>query len=122
MSNRKRRDATEIKYEILMASISGTKKTHIMYQSGLNLRQLNLYLGELMNHGALEFKPLEKRYFTTQRGRAFMSAFGQYRETVETLDTAKAAVAHFFSSSMSTPLVAPTGGSSKPVRTQKHEF
>jgi predicted transcriptional regulator len=105
-----------------MASISGKRKTHIMYESGLNFKQLNLYLGELMAHGALEFKPLERRYFITNKGRAFVSAFGQYRETVNMLDKAEAALAQFFSTTMSQPLVAPGDRSPGPARTQRHHF
>ena len=122
MSERRRRDANEIKYEVLMSSISGKRKTHIMYESGLNLKQLNLYLGELMAHGALEFEPQEKRYFITERGRAFMSAFGQYRETVSRLGKEEAALRQFFSTTASKPLVTPADRLSNPARIQRHEF
>ena len=61
MSERRRRDSNQIKYEVLMAALPGGRKTHIMYESGLNLKQLNLYLGDLITHGALEFKANEKR-------------------------------------------------------------
>ena len=107
MSDRRRRDASEIKYEILMASISGKKKTHIMYESGLNLRQLNLYLEELVAHETLEFKPLERKYFITNKGRAFVTAFDHYRETVNALDKQEMALAQFFTTEMGRPVVAP---------------
>jgi len=90
-----------------MASISGNRKTHIMYGTGLNLRQLNLYLEELMSHGALEFKPPERKYFITNKGRAFVTAFDHYRETVSSLDKQEAALAQFFTTEMGRPLVAP---------------
>jgi predicted transcriptional regulator len=67
-----------------------------MYESGLNLKQLNLYLGDLITNGALEFRATEKRYFTTERGRAFVKAFDHYRETVNLLDKQEAALAEFF--------------------------
>jgi len=79
-----------------MAALPGGRKTHIMYESGLNLKQLNLYLGELMSNGALEFRAMEKKYFTTEKGRAFLRAFDHYRETVNLLDKQEAALAQFF--------------------------
>jgi predicted transcriptional regulator len=91
---------------MLRASISGNRKTHIMYESGLNLKQLNLYLGELIANGALEFDPLERRYFITDKGRAFVRAFDHYRETVNMLVKEEAALAQFFPTTMSRPLVA----------------
>jgi predicted transcriptional regulator len=106
LSERRRRDGNQIKYEMLMAALPGGRKTHIMYESGLNLKQLNYYLGELMAHGALEFKPVEKRYFTTHNGRAFVKAFDQYRETVNQLDKEEAALAQFFPSAVRRTLVA----------------
>ena len=105
-----------------MSSISGKRKTHIMYESGLNLKQLNLYLGDLMANGALEFKPNEKKYFITNRGRAFMSAFGQYRETVSKLAKAEAALSQFFPTTASKPLATPTDRLSNPARMQRYEY
>jgi len=119
LSDRRRRDSTEIKYEILMSSISGNKKTHIMYGTGLNLRQLNLYLEELMSHGTLEFKPLERKYFITNKGRAFVTAFDHYRETVNALDKQETALAEFFATEMGRPLVTPRD---RPRDTKSHAF
>jgi len=96
LSERRRRDSNQIKYEVLMAALPGGRKTHIMYESGLNLKQLNLYLGELTSNGALEFRPVEKKYFTTEKGRAFVRAFDHYRETVNMLNKQEAALAQFF--------------------------
>jgi len=79
-----------------MAALPGGRKTHIMYESGLNLKQLNLYLGELTANGALEFRQLEKRYYTTEKGRAFVRAFDHYRETVNMLNKQEAVLAQFF--------------------------
>jgi len=79
-----------------MASVSGNRKTHIMYESGLNLKQLNLYLGELLAHGALEFKPLERGYFITNKGRAFVNAFDHYRELAKILNQDEEALTQFF--------------------------
>jgi predicted transcriptional regulator len=99
LSERRRRDANQIKYEVLTAALPGGRKTHIMYESGLNLKQLNLYLGDLISRGALEFKPVERKYFTTDRGRGFVRAFDHYRETVNMLNNEEAALAEFFPTS-----------------------
>ncbi len=96
MSDRRRRDSNQIKYEVLMAALPGNRKTHIMYESGLNLKQLNYYLDELLSHGAIEFRRDEKRYFTTEKGRAFARAFDHYRETVNLLNKEESALAAFF--------------------------
>jgi len=106
LSERRRRDSNQIKYEVLMAALPGGRKTHIMYESGLNLKQLNLYLGDLITHGALEFRAQEKRYFTTERGRAFVKAFDHYRETVNLLGKQEAALAEFFPTSAKRTVVA----------------
>ena len=106
LSERRRRDSNQIKYEVLMAAMPGGRKTHIMYESGLNLKQLNLYLGELITSGALEFRALEKRYFTTERGKAFVRAFDHYRETVNALNKEAAALAQFFPTTMKKPIPA----------------
>jgi predicted transcriptional regulator len=96
LSERRRRDATEIKYQILMSALGGNRKTHIMYESGLNLKQLNHYLGELMENGALEFRPLQKDYLITEKGRSFARAFDHYRETVDLLNKQEVALSQFF--------------------------
>ena len=106
LSERRRRDSNQIKYEVLMAALPGGRKTHIMYESGLNLKQLNLYLGDLITHGALEYRPEEKRYFTTERGRAFVKAFDHYRETVNLLGKQEAALAEFFPTTAKRTIVA----------------
>ena len=79
-----------------MAALPGGRKTHIMYESGLNLKQLNLYLSELTSSGALELRAMEKRYYTTEKGRSFLRAYDHYRETINLLDKQEAALAQFF--------------------------
>ncbi len=96
MDERRRRDSNQIKYEVLTAALPGGRKTHIMYESGLNLKQLNFYLNELLSNGAIEFRLQEKRYFTTEKGKAFVKAFDYYRETVNLLNKQEAALAQFF--------------------------
>ena len=106
MNERRRRDANQIKYEVLMSALPGGRKTHIMYESGLNLKQLNAYLTELMSSGALEFKVNEKRYYTTEKGRAFAKAFDHYREAVNQLNKEEIALAEFFPTTQKQRLAA----------------
>ena len=111
---RRRRDGTEIKYQILMSALSGNRKTHIMYESGLNLKQLNHYLGELLASGALEFRPQKKEYLITEKGKAFARAVDNYRETIALLNKQEAALAQFFPTTVRRPLVAPSGSRYQP--------
>ena len=120
MINRRRRGTAEIRYEMLMAAVSGNRKTHIMYQTGLNLKQLNLYLGELLAQGLLEFRPLEKQYIITNRGRAFLKAFDGYRQTVNMLDQEEAVLAGFFHTAMSRPITTPDA--KQQIRSQVFDF
>jgi predicted transcriptional regulator len=106
LSEGRRRDSNQIKYEILMAALPGGRKTHIMYESGLNLKQLNLYLGELLSYGGLEFRAAEKRYYTTDKGRAFARAYDHYRETLNMLDKEEMALAQFFPAGSKKPIAA----------------
>jgi predicted transcriptional regulator len=85
VSERRRRDSTEITYYILKAAIGGQKKTRIMYQSGLNLKQLNLYLRGLETSELLGYQAAGKLYFTTEKGRTFAKAFEHFRETRDLL-------------------------------------
>ncbi|HZW84505.1 MAG TPA: winged helix-turn-helix domain-containing protein [Nitrososphaerales archaeon] len=109
MSERRRRDSTQIKYQILMSALSGNKKTHIMYESGLNLKQLNFYLEELLTNAALEFKPQTKTYHTTEKGKAFARAIDHYRETMNQLNKQQEAIADFF----------PTQQSKRPIELRR---
>jgi predicted transcriptional regulator len=105
MSDRRRRDSTEIKYDILNSALHGDGKTHIMYATGLNLRQLNTYITDLMASGGLEFRPVERRYITTEKGKAFAKAFEHYRETMDLLARQEAALASFFPTTVNRTLV-----------------
>jgi predicted transcriptional regulator len=106
MSERRRRDAQQIKYEVLMAALPGCRKTHIMYEAGLNLKQLNLYLAELTSNGALIFEQPEKKFVTTEKGKAFIKAYDHYRETINLLTKQEAALAQFFPNAVKRPMVA----------------
>jgi predicted transcriptional regulator len=106
LSDRRRRDSNQIKYEILMAAIRGSRKTNIMYESGLNLKQLNFYLEQLLEGGALEYYQAERRYSTTERGKSFLRVYDQYREAAEHLNRQEAALEQFFSTTAKRPIVA----------------
>lgn len=83
-----------------------------MYESGLNLKQLNLYMNELASSGALEFRGPEKRYYATEKGRTFLRAYDRYREIVSMLDKQEAVLAEFFLN----PTKSETEGQSVAVR------
>jgi predicted transcriptional regulator len=85
VSNHRRRDSTEITYSVLKAAAGGQRKTRIMYQSALNLKQLNLYLQELVESELLGYQPAGRFYFTTEKGRAFARAFEHIHETNDLL-------------------------------------
>ena len=96
MNGHKRRDSAEIVYEILNAASSGKRKTSIMYESKLNLKQLNYYLGDLTARGLLVFEPSNRNYLSTEKGRTFAKAFQHYRETTDLLREQEAALGRYF--------------------------
>lgn len=96
MNGHRRRDSTEIKYDILSSALTGQRKTRLMYGSALNLKQLNAYIEELTANGVLEFRAQERQYYTTEKGRAFVKAVEHYRETVDLLNRQEDALTHFF--------------------------
>ncbi len=95
MNERRRRDSTEITYSIVKAALGGQKKTRIMFQAALNLKQLNLYLESLATSELLAFQPEGKYYFTTEKGRAFAKAFEHFRETKDLLKEQEMSLAKF---------------------------
>jgi len=83
-----------------------------MYESGLNLKQLNFYMNELTSSGALEFRGLEKKYYATVKGRTFLRAYDHYRELVNLLNKQENILTEFFRS----PTKPETEGQSFAVR------
>ncbi len=75
------RDRIEIIENILTASNGGVRKTRIMYQSNLSFRQMDTYIGLLLDLGLLEsttvknsgntYSPL---FSSTKKGRDFIEA------------------------------------------------
>ncbi len=77
MKNRSRLD---ILYDIITASRPMAKKTHLMYKSNLSFKQLDIYLGILLENGLLqERNDIEQgRVFcATNRGITFTRLFEQ---------------------------------------------
>lgn len=74
------RGRLDIIANILTSAIGGARKTSIMYKCNLSFRQLEIYLGFLLNKGLL--KMLTKResatshlFETTSRGMDFLRAY-----------------------------------------------
>ena len=107
MDGRKRRDSGEIVYTILKAAVSGQRKTRIMYQSSLNLKQLNHYIEELILDELLGYQPAGRYYQTTERGRTFTKMFENYRETRDLLDEQEKALDQFLTSRASKSFAVP---------------
>jgi predicted transcriptional regulator len=98
VSDRHRRDSTEITYSILKSVVGGQKKTRIMYRSDLNHKQLNLYLEALAGAELLGFQPTGRFYFATERGLEFTRAFEHYRETKDLLQEQERVLTAFLTS------------------------
>ncbi|MGI0084167.1 MAG: winged helix-turn-helix domain-containing protein, partial [Nitrososphaerales archaeon] len=75
----KNRSRMEIIYDVISASKSPVKKTNLMYKSNLSFKQLELYLGFLIEQGLIEARPQEdvpgRTYGATSRGFQFMRVF-----------------------------------------------
>lgn len=106
MSSQRRRGPTEIRYEILKAALGGQRKTRIMYQSSLNLKQLNKYLDDLVLMEMIGYHPSGKCFATTDRGRTFARMFENYKETADLLGEQKKALERFLMSRAKKPLAA----------------
>ena len=68
-----RRNRLETIYTILIISLDGIKKTHIMYKANLSHQQLEKYLETLLSKELLMKK--SNSYATTPLGRAFIKEF-----------------------------------------------
>jgi predicted transcriptional regulator len=98
LNGHKRRDSGEISYAILKAALSGQRKTRIMYQSSLNLKQLNQYIEELVLNELLGYQPGSRCYQTTEKGRTFTRMFENYKETRDLLGEQEKALNRFLMS------------------------
>jgi len=73
------------KFEIIVAileranTISGVKKTRLMYEAFLSYSQLNEYLSLLVENGLIEIR---RTYKTTDKGLAFLHIYNQIRQLI----------------------------------------
>jgi predicted transcriptional regulator len=98
LNGHRRRDSEEIMYTILKAAVNGERKTRIMYQSSLNLKQLNQYIEELLLNELLGYHPASRYYQTTERGRTFTRMFENCKETRDLLGEQEKALGRFLTS------------------------
>ncbi len=75
----KNRSRMEILYDIISAAKCPVKKTNLMYKSNLSFKQLELYLGFLVEQGLIETKPEDdghgRIYGATSKGFEFIRIF-----------------------------------------------
>jgi len=74
---------------VLSAATAGRTKTYVMHKCNLSYRQLQAYLDILRENGLLKIELRKgtsnpgKIFVTTDRGRAFLRAYGSLRTTME---------------------------------------
>ena len=75
----KNRSRVEILYDIIVSARGSAKKTRLMYKSNLSFKQLNLYLGFLLQNKLVEERfdvdDGTRTYFVTNRGLQFLELF-----------------------------------------------
>jgi predicted transcriptional regulator len=91
-------------FAILKSVQTGRRKTKVMYEANLNLKQLNAYLEMLASNQMLIFDPTGRIYEATERGRAFVKAFEHYKETTELLKEQQTALGDFFTKRTDEPV------------------
>jgi predicted transcriptional regulator len=107
LNGHRRRDSEEIVYAVLKAAVNGERKTRIMYQSSLNLKQLNQYIEELVLNELLGYQPTTRCYQTTERGRTFVRMFENYKETKDLLGEQEKALGRILASRVRKSFVVP---------------
>lgn len=90
----KNRSRVEILYDIVSASKSSARKTHLMYKSNLSFKQLRLYLDFLVYRGLVQEKfDLQeegaKVYTATPKGLEFLRLFEDLKGFLGILDPEK---------------------------------
>ncbi len=84
MKSKRRRE--DILTGILMSALKGSSKTRIMYDNGLNFRQLKRYLNYAVSNGLLEVREGNSRsrakqiYFTTGTGIEYLRLYKKISE------------------------------------------
>jgi predicted transcriptional regulator len=78
----KYRSRTEIMDAILRSSISGAKKTQIMYRAYLSVAQLNEYLRDLTEKQLIRYEEDSRIFRVTDRGIRFLNVYDEISELV----------------------------------------
>jgi predicted transcriptional regulator len=93
MKSKRRRE--DILTGILMSALKGSSKTRIMYDNGLNFRQLKQYLNYAVSNGLLEVREgnsgsrAKQIYFTTDTGIEYLRLYKKISE-ISSNDNSKA--------------------------------
>ncbi len=91
-----RRKRIEIIYTILNGCKGGSKKTKLMYSSGLNYQVFTRYINELENLGLIKFE--NESYFLTEKGKRALELINEYVKTVNRLMEMKRYLSEFLES------------------------
>jgi predicted transcriptional regulator len=75
------RNSLDIYSDILNISVSGAKKTHIVYKANLNFNIAKKHIDALMESGFVEENA--KLYFTTERGKIFVEDHRQLKSMAD---------------------------------------
>lgn len=78
------RSRTEITNIMLETAKKGSKKTNIMYHSGLSYTQLTQYLYYLEQNGLIKHETSTQMYKSTQKGLKFLNLSSKLNKMVST--------------------------------------
>jgi predicted transcriptional regulator len=74
------RTRIEITRKILEIALGGALKTRIMYGAYLSFPQTREYLDFLQEKGLLEHRKDDKQYWTTEKGKTFLTEIVEMQE------------------------------------------
>lgn len=74
-----RRNDLDIRADILRTAMEGARKTHIVYKANLNFKIVKKYLANLIGEKLLEIGEDDRFYFTTGRGKSWLSRYEDLR-------------------------------------------
>ena len=78
------RGRLEIIADILSAAKEPSTKTSIVYSANLNFEQAQRYLDKCKDEGLIDtYEASAKKYETTEKGREYLSAYGELKEKIE---------------------------------------
>jgi predicted transcriptional regulator len=70
-----KRSAPDIAAPVLEAAQTPMKKTHIMYRTGIHMRNLDSVLEGLLDKELIEYDINSKKLRTTERGREYLTLY-----------------------------------------------